>query len=323
MMSSQHLEGLVVKEQSGFYWVETADGTIYRCQLRGRLKEEAQASDIAAIGDRVEISIIEDEGTDVLQGVIETVHERSSALSRALRTTGKRGAGQAEREHIIVANAEQAFFILAAAQPTPNLRMLDRLIVTGERSSIEQLVIVVNKIDLEDPGNIEALFAPYVAMGYPILYTSALRGDGVDALREMLRGRISVFSGPSGVGKTSLLNKIQPGLGRTVREVSRTTQEGTHTTRDSVLIKLDVGGYIADTPGIRSLSVWDVEPDELDGYFRDIAPHVLQCRFNDCTHTSEPGCAVLKAVTDGLISRNRYDNFIHLREELKETYIVY
>lgn len=318
------IDGLIVKEQSGFYWVETADGTIYMCRLRGRLKEEAQSSDIAAIGDRVTFVPVEQEdGTDVLSGAIESVAERHSVLSRAVRTAGKRGAGQAEREHVLIANADQAFFVFAAAQPTPNFRMLDRLLVAGEKSHIHDLVIVVNKIDLEDPSTIDALFAPYRRMGYDILYTSAADKQGIDALRERLRDRISVFTGPSGVGKTSLLNAIQPGLGRTVRAVSDTLQVGTHTTRDSALIKLEGGGYLADTPGIRQIAPWDIEPDELDAYFRDIAEYIESCRFRDCTHTNEPGCAVREAVEAGEIHPTRYENFLHLREELRDTYIIY
>lgn len=322
-MPDHLFDGLVVKEQSGFYWVETTDGTIYRCQLRGRLKEEAQSADIAAIGDRVQFSPLEEDGIDTLQGVIEVVQPRKNALSRAVRTEGKRGAGQAERQHVIIANADQAFFVFAARQPTPNLQMLDRWLVSGEHANISDLFIVINKIDLEDPGNIAARFAPYEKMGYPILYTSARDGSGVDQLARQLSGKISVFTGPSGVGKTSLLNCIQPNLGRAVKAVSKNTEQGIHTTRDSALIKLDSGGYIADTPGIRILNVWDVEPDELDAYFRDFAQYIPQCKFRDCKHINEPGCAVIAAVKAGHIARTRYQNYRLLRDELKETYIVY
>jgi ribosome biogenesis GTPase / thiamine phosphate phosphatase len=314
--------GLIVKEQSGFFWVEVEDGTVYMCRLRGRLLEEAQSTDIAAIGDRVTISVIEDDETGD-KGLIESVEERTSILSRAARTEGNRGAGDAQREHVIIANADRAFFVVAAAQPSPNLHMLDRLLVAGENSGIDQLVIVVNKVDLEDPGNIEARFAPYQQMGYVVMHTSALRGTGIDELREMLRGHLSVFTGPSGVGKTSLLNKIQPNLGRAVKEVSNWNQEGVHTTRDSALIKLEEGGYLADTPGMRYLNIWDVEPEELDAYFIDLAPHVEECRFGDCAHRGEPGCAVRKAVKDGLINQVRYKSYLKLREELEETYALY
>jgi len=318
------LDGLIVKEQSGFYWVEAPDSSIYMCELRGRLKEEAQASDIATIGDYVTFSIRDNDGTDVKQeGIIEDIKARRSVLSRAVRTTGKRGAGQAEREHVLIANADQVVMVFAAGQPIPNLPLLDRFLVAGERSEIEQLTIVINKVDLEDPSNIDATFAPYAHMGYPIIKTSALNNTGVEQLKSSLQDRISVFTGPSGVGKTSLLNCIQPGLARQVKSVSKVTDEGVHTTRDSALIKLESGGYLADTPGIRSLNIWDVEPDELDAYFIDIAAYVGNCRFRDCTHTNEPGCAVRQAAKQGQISRERYRSFIRLREELRETYIIY
>jgi ribosome biogenesis GTPase / thiamine phosphate phosphatase len=321
------LEGLVVKEQSGFFWVEIAGGRVYMCRLRGRLLEEASSTDIAAIGDRVRISVLENDETGD-KGVIEEVAERQSALSRAVRTEGSRGAGEPEREHVIVANADAIFLVLATTQPRPNLRMLDRFLVAGEKSEIDELVIVVNKIDLEDPSNIQAEFSPYEQMGYPILYTSAKDRRGVDQLQEMLKGKISALTGASGVGKTTLLNRLQPGLGRQVKAVSAASAEGVHTTRDSALIKLDPavygpGTYLADTPGIRGLNIWDVEPEELDAYFIDIADYVEHCRFGDCTHTNEPGCAVREAVEAGQISRSRYRSYRQLRDELEETYAIY
>lgn len=316
-------EGLVVREQSGFYWVETDDFATYTCRLRGKLKEEAQASDLCAIGDRVTFTPLIEEGVPTQNGTIEAVHPRLRVLSRAVRTEGKRGAGNAEREHILIANPEQACFVVAPSHPAPNFRMLDRLLVVAEKAEMEHIIIVVNKADLETREAIDATFAPYSAMGYEVLHTSATQGIGIDALRERLRGRVSVFTGQSGVGKTSLLNGIQPNLGRVVKPVSDFSEEGMHTTRDSALIRLDVGGYLADTPGIRTMRLWDIEPNELDGYFRDIRAHVGACRFNNCTHTNEPFCAVRRAVKQGALARSRYDNYLHLREELKETYIVY
>lgn len=315
--------GLIVKEQSGFYWVELKDGTTYMCELRGRLKEEAKTSDIAAIGDRARISLRREEGVDALMGVIEELAPRKSALSRALRTTGKRGTGQAEREHVLIANADRAFFVFAAAEPAPNLKMLDRLLVAGEKSGVAELLIVLNKTDLAYPAHIDQTFREYAALGYPVIQASALRGHGVDRLKTQLRDGLSVFTGPSGVGKTSLLNRIQPGLGRQVKSVGQHSAEGVHTTRDSALIALDSGGYLADTPGIRALTVWDIEPDELDAYYIDIKPHVLECKFSNCTHTDEPHCAVRRAVQSGAILPRRYKTYLDLREELRDTYIIY
>ncbi|MCY3831785.1 MAG: ribosome small subunit-dependent GTPase A [Chloroflexi bacterium] len=320
---AQHLAGLIVKEQSGFYWVEAEDGNTYMCELRGRLKDEAQTSDIAAIGDRATIVAWREEGTGALMGAIESLAPRHSVLSRAQRTTGKRGVGQAEREQVLIANADRALFVFAAAQPGPDLDLLDRLLVAGEKSGIADLLIVLNKIDLDYAPEIDRLFAGYQRMGYRVLRTSALLGDGLDELESALAVGISVFTGPSGAGKTSLLNRMQPGLGRRVKAVGRQSAEGLHTTRDSALVRHAGGGYIADTPGIRSINVWDIEPDELDAYYVDIAPYILDCKFSNCTHTNEPDCAVLQAVNEGLIAARRYRNYLELREELRDTYIIY
>ena len=311
------MQGFVVKAQSGFFWVEAEDSQIYTCRLRGRLLEEAQSSDVAAIGDHVTFLEFED-----FTGTIEAVAPRTSVISRAARTEGNRGAGAAEREQVIIANAEQAIFVFAAAAPEPNFRLLDRFLVMGEKSDIDKIVVVVNKTDLTDRSISEAKFSAYVQMDYTVLYTSALLGIGIEELRATLKDRISVFTGPSGVGKTSLLNFIQPGLGRAVREISQSRQEGTHTTRDSELVKLDTGGYLADTPGIRQLTVWDVEPEELDGYYRDIEPFLQRCRFRDCTHRNEPGCAVRAAAEQGVISKARYQSYLILREELEQAYAL-
>ncbi len=319
---TQARSGLIIKEQSGFYWVAADDKQTYMCQLRGRLKEQAKTSDIAAIGDRATISLRREEGTDVLMGTIEHVAPRKSALSRALRTTGKRGAGQAEREHVLIANADRALFVFSAAQPAPDLKMLDRLLVAGEKSAIDALLIVLNKTDLSHPAELAATLANYERLGYRLLRTSALHGDGIDELRWLLREGISVFTGPSGVGKTSLLNCLQPGLGRQVKAVGSASQEGVHTTRDSALVPLQ-GGYLADTPGIRSIAPWDIEPDELDAYFVDISRFVLGCKFSNCTHIDEPACAVRQAVNAGEIARHRYKHYLELREELRDTYIIY
>jgi ribosome biogenesis GTPase len=312
------LDGLVVSDQSGFFSVEVPDVGLVTCRLRGHLMEEAQSSDIAAIGDRVKIQLLSD-GT----GSIEEVLERTTTLSRAMRTEGKRGAGEAVREQVIIANADQALFVFAAAQPSPNLKMLDRFLAAGEKSEIDRVFVIVNKIDLEDNSAIQAMFAPYEKMEYRILYTSARDGLGIEELKAILKDHISVFTGPSGVGKTSLLNSVQPGLGRKVKAVSQRRSEGMHTTRDSILVKLEHGGYVADTPGMRSLTLWDIEPEELDGYYRDIAPYVAQCKFNNCGHRNELGCAVRAAVSRGDIAKSRYNSFVQLREELEEVYAVY
>ncbi|HEX6384716.1 MAG TPA: ribosome small subunit-dependent GTPase A [Anaerolineae bacterium] len=301
------VEGLVVKSQSGFFTVETEQGE-FIAQIPGRLKQEWQATTLVAVGDRVIISINED-GT----GTIESVAERHSALSRA-RPAAEGRHLLADQEQVLVANPDQVVFVFSVRQPSPNLRKLDRFLVVAEMNELPA-IICANKVDLVDPAEARRLFRIYEEIGYRVIYSSAITGTGIEELRDALQGKISVLAGSSGVGKTSLLNAIQPGLGLEVRAVSEATGKGMHTTRHSQLFPLDVGGYVADTPGIRSLALFDVEPGELDAYFREIAPLVSECQFSDCSHVHEPGCAVRAAVAEGRISRERYESYLRLREE--------
>ena len=304
------LPGLITKAQSGFFQVHTDQGD-FTCHLRGKLKQQRRKTDLAAIGDRVEISLQEDG-----QGMIETVAPRTRVLSRQAPGGGGRGGPKARglqgAEQVLVANPDQVAFVFACAQPAPHLRMLDRFLVMAEVNKLPAM-ICANKADLSTPEAARALFELYGGLGYPVVYTSAASGQGVEALRERLQGKITVLSGPSGVGKSSLLNALQPGLGLLARAVSGANAKGRHTTVHSELLPLDVGGYVADTPGIRSLGLWDVEPEELDGYFVEIEPYVEFCEFGDCTHLSEPGCAVRQAVVDGRIAPSRYDSYCRLR----------
>lgn len=305
---NEPVAGLVVKAQSGFFTVETVDGRRIVCQIPGRLKKEKQDTDLVAAGDRVKISINKDGS-----GVIESVEERKRVLSRA-RPAPDRRSILSDQEQVLVANPDQVVLVFSVRQPRPSLRKLDRFLVVAEMNELPA-VVCVNKIDLAEPGETQELFHIYEEIGYPVVYTSAVNGDGVDELRDQLRDKISVLTGSSGVGKTSLLNAIQPGLGRHIREVSKATEKGLHTTRYVELVPLDVGGYVADTPGIRSLAVFDLEPGELDGYFREIAPLVADCQFSDCTHRHEPNCAVRAAIADGRVSPERYESYLRLREE--------
>jgi ribosome biogenesis GTPase len=190
--------------------------------------------------------------------------------------------------------------------------MLDRFLVIAEKQRLPA-VIVANKIDLTGRKQGEALFGHYPALGYPVIYASARKRVGIAALRKQLTGRISCLAGPSGVGKSSLLNAVQSGLGQVVREVSSGMSKGRHTTVVRELFALDAGGYVADTPGLRSLALWDTTPEELDGYFPELAPLVAHCQFNDCTHVQEPGCAVRAAVDRGRVHPARYESYLRLR----------
>jgi len=315
---AEQFTGLVIRTQSGFFTVQTDEGAVV-AQLRGRLKEDYKDTDLVALGDHVTIERLP-VAADQVEAVIVAVAERGRVLSRVAPSSAV--GTSAEREQVIIANPDQAIFVFAAADPAPHTRMLDRFLVAAEKAAIPDIRVCVNKIDLlADRTEIADKFGVYERIGYPVLYVSARSGEGLDALREALVGKLSVFTGPSGVGKTSLLNTIEPDLGRRVNAVSHATTKGRHTTRYSELVPLAGGGYIADTPGIRAVSPWDVEPDELDGYYIEIAPHVAACRFQDCTHTHEPGCGVRAALARGEISPQRYDSYLRLREELEEQYV--
>jgi len=305
--------GLIIRAQSGFFTVRTDVGD-FVCRVRGRLKKERRDTDLIAVGDRVCISLVEDGS-----GMIEEIAERERALTR-LAPSGRdvrrwdKDGYLSERQQVIVANPDQTIFVFSCAEPAPHLRMLDRLLVGAEIQHIPA-VVCANKIDLVGHQEAQSLFGIYQEIGYPALYTSAITGEGVDGLRDTLQGKLSALVGPSGAGKTSLLNAMQPGLGLRVREVSQATRKGRHATVVPQLLPLDVGGWVADTPGLRALALFDVDPEELDAYFPDIAPWVAHCKFSDCAHTVEPGCAVIQAVEEGRVSQHRYESYVRLREE--------
>jgi ribosome biogenesis GTPase / thiamine phosphate phosphatase len=291
-------KGLIIKAQSGFFTVETGQVLVV-CQLRGKLKKGRAMGDLAAIGDRVWITILPDGS-----GAIEEVEERERAIVRLDPRP------QGDYQQVLLANPDQAVFIFACAHPSPRLRMLDRFLVIAEKQNIPT-VIVANKIDLvEDPG---AIFGMYETIGYRVLYTSTKTHSGVEELRSILTGKISAFAGPSGVGKSSLLNVMQPGLGLAVNEISYAMKKGKHTTVTRQLFPLEGGGYVADTPGWKSLALWDTEPEEIDAYFPELRNLVQHCQFSDCTHIHEPDCAVRRALEEGTIHPERYESYLRLR----------
>ncbi len=291
--------GTVLRARSGFYSIQTDDGLV-EARLRGRLKKERQASDLAVIGDTVVVAAATD-GT----GTIESVAERRSKFSR--RQPGPRGSW---REDIMVANLDQVLVVFACADPQPHVRMIDRFLVVAEMNEVEPIV-VANKVDLVGIDAARERFGMYERIGYPVEYVSARSGEGVDRLRERLGGRLSVVTGPSGVGKSTLLNAIQPGLHLAVGDVSEALHKGRHTTTAAELLPIASarGGYVADTPGIRELGLWSIPPDELAWGFPEFRPFLGRCGFNDCRHLEEPRCAIRAAVRDGTISAERHDSY--------------
>lgn len=306
-MSSTITRGLVIRSQSGFYTVKNDDGQ-WVCQLRGRLKKGRREGDVVGLGDWVRITPIEAE-----RGVIDEIEPRKRMLSRMAPLPS------GEYQQIIIANPDQAVFVFACLDPAPRFGMLDRYLVIAEKQNVPAL-IVANKIDLVSNSNPGELFGIYTEIGYPVLYTSVVSGKGIAELKAQLVGKISVFSGPSGVGKSSLLNVLIPGIDLAKRAVSQATSKGRHTTVAKDMYPLAGGGYIADTPGLKALALWDMEPDELDGYFPELRELVAECQFSDCTHEHEPGCAVQAAVLSGRISRQRYESYLRMRSGQEEEY---
>ena len=294
------MRGLIIRSQSGFYSVETETGNL-TCRLRGRLKQGKRLGDIVAVGDWVQVTQLVDE-----TGMIEAVEPRQHMLSRMAPTP------HGEYQQIIIANPDQAIFVFACAKPEPHPGMLDRFLVVAEKQGLPVL-IVVNKVDLIGVSQAQGAFSHYATLGYPLIYTSTKSGLGIMELTQWLRGKISVLAGPSGAGKSSLLNSIQPGLGLEVRSISHMTEKGKHTTVVRQLFPLIGGGYVADTPGLKAMALWDIRSEELDGYFPELRNLVDACQFNNCTHTHEPGCAVLAALENGEIHPDRYASYVRMR----------
>jgi ribosome biogenesis GTPase len=298
LANEESLPGLIIKAQSGFFTVKTSQGFVVS-QLRGKLKQGRATGDLATIGDHVLVMVLADGS-----GAIEEVEERARAIVRLDPRP------QGNYQQVLLANPDQAVFVFACAHPSPRLKMLDRFLVIAEKQNIPA-VIIANKIDLVDDA--KKIFGLYETIGYRVLYTSTKTGAGIEELKLILAGKISAFAGPSGAGKSSLLNAMQPGLGLAVNEISKAMDKGKHTTVTRELFPLEGGGYIADTPGWKSLALWDTQPEEIDGYFPELRELVQHCMFSDCTHTHEPGCAVRLALDEGKIHRERYESYLRLR----------
>lgn len=314
---------MVYKKSTGTYFVHTSDGDV-TCSISNRLRKEliypiADISSIkhhrvqevrdihivdpVAIGDQVEFVLVGD-GT----GMITEVLPRRNKLARS-------AAGKKAVEQVIAANVDQIIAVFAAAQPEPKWNLLDRYLVTAEAAEIPA-IICLTKIDLVDKGAFTDVLNLYRSLGYRIIETSTVDGTGIEELRAAIKDQVSVLIGKSGVGKTSLLNTLQPGLGLRVSEVSKSLNKGRHTTTHLEMVPLEVGGGIVDTPGMREFDLWDVSDGDLALMFREMRPLVGTCRFGlDCTHVQEPGCAIIRAVSSGQISEHRYHSYLRLLDE--------
>lgn len=295
--------GIVKGVHGGFCTVE-AEGRTYLCRVRKSLKRRFpfQTSPVA-VGDRVEIALNGD------QGVVEAVGERRTLLQR--RAAGRTGAAQ-----LIAANADRLVVVLSTREPRLGLGMADRLFCAAEDGGLE-CALVINKLDLVDPDEVRPVAEVYSRIGYEVCCCSAVEGTGLDDVKRLLEGGTSVLCGPSGVGKSTLLNRIQPGLGLRTNEVSRATGKGRHTTTVAEMFEVpSLNARVIDTPGLREVGLWDVRPEELASLFPEMRPHLGRCRFSGCTHSHEPGCAVKEAVERGEVSRIRYDSYLRILDSL-------
>jgi ribosome biogenesis GTPase len=311
--------GVVLSGSGGSWRVRVDDASLVDATLRGRLKREP-ASDAPRRdngGDRLKLAVgdlvvVEQDTRGGGAWAICEILPRRSRLAR-------RAPGGAYGERIVAANVDQVVVVFAAAKPEPHVRMLDRFLVIAEANELAARIIV-NKIDLVGEAEAHKRFGAYERAGYPVNFTSTKRGDGLEAVRAMLDGRVSVFTGPSGVGKSSLLNALFAGLSLRVGEISASVNKGRHTTVGATMIPLpgESGGYVVDTPGLREVGMWALQAEHLDNCFPELRPFTTRCRFADCTHTVEPGCAVKDAVERGEVSAERFSSYLKLRTELEE-----
>jgi ribosome biogenesis GTPase len=306
--SDNLLRGIVVRGRGHHYDVTILSqagrpgGESRLCEIRGRLLQERGRDTLVAVGDYVWIVPVGE-----TRGQIERIEERESVLSR------QHPGVAVPAEDVILANPDQVLVVFAIVEPEPHLRMLDRFLVIAEANELPA-IICVNKLDLASAEVAEALFGLYTRIGYPVIYASTVTGEGIEELRTQLSDRVTVISGPSGVGKSSLLNTIQPGLNIQIGDLREVASKGKHTTRAAQLYGLPFGTdtFVADTPGIRELGLYEIDEQSLGFYFREFVPFIHDCRYPNCTHDHEPECAVRKAVEVGTIAQARYESYLRL-----------
>jgi len=295
-----YIPGLVISVLGKGYLVDVK-GEIWTCRVRGRIFTGEKRTK-PLVGDLVGIEPM----GEPLKGIITMIEKRRSVLARTFPEVGG--------EQLLVANIDQVLICTALKEPPFRPALVDRYLVTCEALSLKP-VILVNKIDLVSAEKVREILEPFESIGYETLAVSAVSSEGIDELKDLLQGRQSVLTGPSGVGKSSLVNTIQPGTNLKTGAVNEMTGKGRHTTTVTSLVPV-AGGHIMDTPGIREFAPWGIVAEDLPSYFVEFAPFLGECRFRDCVHFTEPQCAVKEAVASGEILPRRYESYLHLREEL-------
>ena len=288
------MQGKIIKGIAGFYYIYAEDGNIYECKAKGIFRKDNFKP---LVGDNVEITVLNEEEKE---GSVTSILPRRNSLIRPA-----------------VANVDQAFLIFAMENPKPNFLLLDRFLIMMKQQEIPA-VICFNKKDVGEKEEMEKLYEIYTGCGYRVVLSSTYEGEGMDEIHEILKGKTTVVAGPSGVGKSSITNCMQGEVQMETGEISKKLKRGKHTTRHSQVIPVEKNTFLVDTPGFSSLYLTDMKEEELRDYFPEFIMYEPQCRFQGCMHIHEPGCAVKKALSEGKISQQRYDNYLALYEELKE-----
>ncbi len=299
------MQGCVISIEGPWCQVE-ADGRLYRCNIRKKLLfQRDECSGPVVVGDTVLF-----EETTPGEGIVESVLARRTKLSRSAPWAhGK--------EHIVVANADQLLIVVSIKDPPLREGVIDRYIIVAESGGLKPIVCV-NKADLAKDGEAASVEETYGELGYPFLFTSVTEERGIDKLKGLLKDKKTVFSGPSGVGKSSLINTLQPGLGLKVKEIRQAVRKGRHTTSWVSLIRLDMGGYVVDTPGVRELGLWNITGSEVAEFFPEIWEMGKGCKYTRCTHSHEPRCMVKEAVQKGTVGRKRYESYLRILNSVEK-----
>ncbi len=296
----------MIKNTGSWYTVKTVEGSVVECKIKGNFRLKGiRSTNPVAVGDHVEIEL-----NSQNTAFITAIGDRKNYIIRKSQNLSK-------QSHIIAANVDQAFLVVTVERPQTSTTFIDRFLATAEAYSVP-VVLVFNKTDLLDDSLMRyqrMMTDLYETVGYKCVAVSAETGEGMDGLMEMLRDRITLLSGHSGVGKSTMINRLLPGVNLRTAEISDAHNTGMHTTTFSEMLPLPGGGYIIDTPGIKGFGTFDMEPEELTSYFKEIFRFSKDCRFSNCTHTHEPGCAVLKAVEDHYIAASRYQSYLSMLED--------